>query len=149
MKIAIGSDIFTHLAQAVKDELNVIGHELTLFGAFNRDPESWLWPKIAEQVAREVSEGRCNQGVLFCWTGTGVAMAANKVSGIRAALCHDAESARGARLWNDANILVLSLRSTSEEIAKEIVSIWFATGPSSKDDDKKCLAYLNKLDNKS
>lgn len=84
------------------------------------------WPVVAGLVAHEVAEGRCQLGVLLCWTGTGVSIAANKVPGIRAALCVDAETARGARLWNDANVLCMSLRLTSPQVASEILDAWFS-----------------------
>ena len=77
-------------------------------------------------MAERVVSGACDQGVLFCWTGTGVSIAANKVAGVRAALCTDAETARGARQWSDANVLCPSLRLTSEVVAKEILDAWFA-----------------------
>ncbi len=85
------------------------------------------WAGVALRVAEKVSTGQCDQGVLFCWTGTGVSIAANKVPGVRAALCIDAETARGARRYNDANVLCLSLRLTSEAMAHEIVDAWFET----------------------
>jgi len=84
------------------------------------------WADVAQEVARRVAIGGADQGLLFCWTGTGVAIAANKVPGVRAALCWDAETARGARRWNDANVLCLSLRFTSEVIASEILDAWFS-----------------------
>ncbi|MGA9190091.1 MAG: RpiB/LacA/LacB family sugar-phosphate isomerase, partial [Anaerolineales bacterium] len=86
------------------------------------------------------------EGILFCWTGTGVSLAANKVPGIRAALCADAETARGARLWNNANILCLSLRLTSLPVAKEILDSWFETTYQPNPDDDACLAAVNALD---
>src|SRR5437588_12510350 len=85
------------------------------------------WADVARAVGERVASGAADQGVLFCWTGTGASIAANKVPGIRAALCHDAETACGARIWNHANVLALSLRATPEAIAKEILDAWFAT----------------------
>jgi ribose 5-phosphate isomerase B len=87
------------------------------------------WPDVARAVGAEVSSGNADSGVLFCWTGTGVSIAANKVRGVRAALCHDAETARGAREWNDANVLCMSLRATAEVVAKEILDAWFSATP--------------------
>jgi ribose 5-phosphate isomerase B len=87
------------------------------------------WVDVGREVGERVASGACEQGVLFCWTGTGVSIAANKVAGIRAALCSDAETARGARKWNDANILVMSLRATPEAVAREICDAWLSTGP--------------------
>jgi ribose 5-phosphate isomerase B len=86
------------------------------------------------------------EGILFCWTGTGVSIAANKVWGIRAALCEDAETARGARLWNDANLLCLSIRRTSIPLAFEILQTWFATTYESNPEDDACLSDLAGLD---
>ena len=126
MKYAIGSDERTHLTDCVIAKLEASGAELRLYGAFNLD-ENPNWPHVAKKVAEQVSEGRCEQGILFCWTGAGVSMAANKVPGVRAALCSDAETAKGARLWNDANVLCMSLRLTSPEVAGEILDAWSAS----------------------
>ena len=98
--------------------------EVVAHGAL-QEGEDPNWPIVAGRVAEDVAEGRCQQGVLLCWTGTGVSIAANKVPGIRAALCVDAETARGARLWNDANVLCMSLRLTSPQVASEILDAWF------------------------
>ena len=124
MKIAIGSDERTHLTDFVIEELKKRGIELELHGPLSG--ENIQWAEVAQNVAERVSKGNCDQGILFCWTGTGVSMAANKVPGIRAALCSDAETARGARRWNDANVLAMSLRLTSPIIAKEIIDAWFS-----------------------
>ena len=131
MRIGVGSDERTHLTDAVITGLADRGHELLLFGALTSPqspPETAAdWTLVSRQVAESVASGDCQEGILFCWTGTGASIAANKVPGIRAALCHDSETARGARVWNHANILVLSLRSTAEGVAKEILEAWFAT----------------------
>ena len=124
MKIAVGSDERTHLTDFVIEELRKRGIELELHGPLSG--KNIPWAEVAQNVAETVSEGNCDQGILFCWTGTGVSMAANKVPGIRAALCADAETARGARRWNDANVLAMSLRLTSPIIAKEIIDAWFS-----------------------
>ena len=124
MKIAVGSDERTHLTDFVIEELKKRGIELELHGPLSG--KNIQWAEVAQNVAERVSKGNCDQGILFCWTGTGVSMAANKVPGIRAALCADAETARGARRWNDANILAMSLRLTSPIIAKEIIDAWFS-----------------------
>ena len=94
---------------------------------WKRNSGSLSWVEVGEQVALSVQQGDCQEGILFCWTGTGVSIAANKVPGIRAALCFDAKAAEGARQWNLANILVMSLRLTSEPIASEILDAWFNT----------------------
>ncbi len=127
MKIALGSDERTHVTDFVADELKRRGHEVELVGP--PAGEALAWADVAERVGRSVANGPAEQGLLFCWTGTGVSMAANKVPGVRAALCADAETARGARRWNDANVLCLSLRATSEVIAKEILDAWFEAAP--------------------
>lgn len=127
MKLVLGSDERTHVTNFVVDELRRRGHEVGLVGPPAGDDLQWT--DIAENVGRRVAGGEAEQGVLFCWTGTGVAMAANKVPGVRAALCGDAETARGARRWNDANVLCMSLRATSEVIAKEILDAWFEAQP--------------------
>ncbi len=127
MKIALGSDERTHVTDFVVEELRRRGHDVELVGP--PAGEALQWTDVAEQVGRRVASGEAGQGVLFCWTGTGVSMAANKVPGVRAALCADAETARGARRWNDANVLCLSLRATSETVAKEIFDAWFAAQP--------------------
>jgi ribose 5-phosphate isomerase B len=125
MNIAVGSDERTHLTDVVIEELRARGHELRLFGSLTEGEET-AWTRVSEALARSVATGESDEGVLFCWTGTGASIAANKVAGIRAALCHDAETAKGARWWNDANVLVMSLRATSEAVAKEILVAWFS-----------------------
>jgi ribose 5-phosphate isomerase B len=108
----------------VVDELKRRGHETILFGPLIG--EDLPWTLASEKLADAVAKGEADEGVLFCYTGTGSSIAANKVKGIRAALCGDAETARGARWWNDANVLVMSLRKTSTEVAKEILDAWFS-----------------------
>lgn len=134
-----------HVPQMVIERLLSMGHEVTRFGAF--DMANAPWPKVAAEVATTVANGKADLGILFCWTGTGISLAANKVKGIRAALCNDAETAAGARKWNDANVLALSLRSTSEQVAKEILDAWFSTSPSEDAEDLVCLEYLERLEN--
>ena len=126
MKLSVGSDERTHLTDWTVEELQARGMEFELHGALKAGDDS-RWPEVAAAVAEDVADGRCEQGILFCWTGTGVSMAANKVPGIRAALCPDAGTARGARLWNDANVLCMSLRLASPEIAREILDAWWST----------------------
>ncbi|MCI0696243.1 RpiB/LacA/LacB family sugar-phosphate isomerase [candidate division KSB1 bacterium] len=144
MKIAVGSDMKTHLTDVVVDELKKMGHEVEIFGALVKAPA--LWSQVAVEVAEKVSTGNYDQAVLFCWTGTGISLAANKVKGIRAALCHDAETSRGARKWNDANILAMSLRAVSEQVAKEILEAWFSTPPSTDREDVECIEYLKEAE---
>ena len=146
MKLAIGSDERTHLTDVIVDELNRCGHQVELCGALRGANESWT--RVAQLVAERVAGGQADEGILFCWTGTGVSIAANKVPGIRAALCQDAETAKGARLWNRANILCLSLRATSEVVAKEILAAWFATPLGTDPVDVACVAQVGEIENK-
>ena len=127
MKIAVGSDEKNALTDEVIQELRKRDMEVELFGPLA--DENVEWAEVAEQVAERVSEKECDQGILFCSTGTGVSIAANKVPGIRAALCTDSETAAGARMWNDANILAMSLRLISSDVAKEILDAWFQSKP--------------------
>ncbi|MFQ5942235.1 MAG: RpiB/LacA/LacB family sugar-phosphate isomerase [Anaerolineales bacterium] len=144
MKISVGSDERNPVTDAVVEELQRRGHQVTLHGPLKDEVEHW--PGVARQVAEEVAGGQAEEGVLFCWTGTGVSIAANKVSGVRAALCLDAETARGARIWNDANLLCLSLRATSEAIAKEILEAWFSTDYESNPEDDARLRELAEIE---
>lgn len=122
MRIAIGSDERTPTTDAVVEELRRRGIEVSLYGPLAGGREQWA--EVSECVARDVAAGRAQQGILFCWTGTGCSIAANKVAGIRAALCFDAETARGARKWNDANVLAMSLRLATPIVAREILGAW-------------------------
>ena len=127
MKIVLGSDEKTPLTDAVAGALAERGHELSLIGP--PAGEQLGWAEVGRKVGEAVAQGEADYGVLFCWTGTGASIAANKVPGARAALCADARTAEGARRWNDANVLVMSLRSTSPTIAEEMLDAWFATEP--------------------
>ena len=144
MKLAIGSDEQTHLTQRVIEALKERGHDLLVFGPLDDDDQPW--PQVARAVAKAVVGGKAEEGILFCWTGTGVSIAANKVPGIRAALCADAETARGARRWNDANVLCLSLRLVSEGITMEIIDAWFGTTYEPNPEDDACLAQLQEIE---
>jgi ribose 5-phosphate isomerase B len=145
MKIALGSDTKTYLTEFVTKELKRRGHKVSLFGSL-KGKKKISWPKVGEEVAEKVASGEYDKGILFCWTGTGVSIAANKVPGIRAALCFDAKTAEGARKYNDANVLVMSLRLTSEDNAKEILDAWFSNkfDKLKKDRIKKLLEIENK-----
>ena len=118
----VGADDEGAVADAVVDELRSRGHDVTIL-------EREQWPDVAARVAAAVAAGEVDQGMLFCWTGTGTSMAANKVPGVRAALCTDAPTAAGARTWNDANVLVMGLRLTSADLAQEMLDAWFDTEP--------------------
>jgi ribose 5-phosphate isomerase B len=146
MKIVVGSDERTHLTDAVVQELKRRGHEVELVGPLK--DESIDWPRVAERVAERVTQGQADEGILFCWTGTGVSMAANKVPGIRAALCHDAETAKGARLWNRANVLCLSLRATPEVVAQEILEAWFTTPLGTDPSDLAAVEHVARIEKK-
>jgi ribose 5-phosphate isomerase B len=142
MRISVAADEVTGVAEAVVEELRRRGHEPVVHGALADDErDDWAW--ASEAAARDVAEGRADQGVVCCWTGTGASIAANKVHGIRAALCADAETARGARKWNDANVLALSLRATSQAELEEILDGWFEAGPS---DDAGDVANVRHVD---
>ena len=145
MRISVAADELTGIAQRVAEELAERGHEVVLHGALAPDErDDWAW--ASEAAARDVAEGRADQGVVCCWTGTGASIAANKVPGVRAALCADAVTADGARRWNDANVLALSLRTTSGAELAEILDAWFAGEPSRESEDRKNIAHLSDLD---
>jgi ribose 5-phosphate isomerase B len=144
VRISVAADERTGVADAVVEELRRRGHEPLLHGALSdEERDDWAW--ASEAAARDVAEGRADQAVVACWTGTGASIAANKVPGIRAALCGDAETAAGARKWNDANVLALSLRATSEAVLAEILDAWFAAEPSPDDDDRANVAHLDEI----
>jgi len=144
LRIAVASDERTGVAQAVVDELRRRGHEPIPHGALaDGERDDWAW--ASEAAAREVADGRAEQAVVCCWTGTGASIAANKVDGVRAALCGDAETARGARRWNDANVLALSLRTTSEALLEEILDAWFEGAPSADDADVANVRHLDEI----
>jgi ribose 5-phosphate isomerase B len=145
MKIAVGSDERTNLTDAVVARLKEMGHQVQLHGALAG--EDTPWPLVAEAVAGAILREDAQEGVLLCWTGTGVAIAANKLPGIRAALCADAETARGARRWNHANVLVMSLRATSEPVALEMLEAWSAM-PFGNGDDARNVALIEALETK-
>jgi ribose 5-phosphate isomerase B len=121
MRIAFGTDERTGVTDHIKQALAERGHDVVVVG--EGDP----WPDVGRGVGEAVAEGRADRGVVCCWTGTGVSMAANKVPGVRAALCTDVPTAEGARRWNDANVLALGLRLTSPTVADEMVDAFLAT----------------------
>ncbi len=133
MKVVFGSDEQTPLTDAVADDLSRRGHEVELVGPPAGD--SIEWAEVGRKVGEAVADGEAETGVLFCWTGTGASIAANKVAGVRAALCTDAATAAGARKWNDANVLVMSLRLTSPTVASEMLDSWFAAQPDPSEAD--------------
>jgi ribose 5-phosphate isomerase B len=145
MRISVAADERTGVADAVVDELRRRGHDPVVHGALSdEERDDWAW--ASEAAARDVADGRAEQGIVCCWTGTGASIAANKVHGIRAALCGDAETARGARKWNDANVLALSLRATSEPLLTEILDAWFEGAPSDDSDDVANIRHVDEIE---
>jgi len=145
MRIAVAADERVGIAEAVVEELRRRGHEPIAHGALSEsERDDWAWASVA--AARDVAAGRAEQGVVCCWTGTGASIAANKVNGVRAALCTDAQTAEGARRWNDANVLALSLRATSEAELGEILDAWLSASPSVEADDVANVEHLAELE---
>ena len=140
--ISVGSDDLYPVAIFVAEELKRRGYNVILHGALKTNKLE-PWPDVAKDVAMDVLSGKAFTGIVVCYTGTGVSIAANKIKGIRAALCYDAQTARGARLWNDANVLALSGRLTSNQVAKEILDEWLSV----KQIDKSERENINKLKN--
>jgi ribose 5-phosphate isomerase B len=144
MRIAIAADERTGVADAVVEEVRRRGHEPIVHGALaDGERDDWAW--ASEAAARDVADGRAQQGIVCCWTGTGASIAANKVPGVRAALCGDAATADGARRWNDANVLALSLRTTSPAVLGEILDAWFTGAPSQDADDRANVAHIDEI----
>jgi ribose 5-phosphate isomerase B len=138
MRIVVGADDEGPVADEVVRDLEARGHEVVVL---ERDQ----WPEVARKVGEAVAAGEADQGVLFCWTGTGTAMAANKIPGVRAALAWDPWVAEGARRWNDANVLVMSLKRTSSDTAREILDAWFDVSEPDEDEAAN-IAQLAELD---
>jgi ribose 5-phosphate isomerase B len=129
----------------VVEELRRRGHEPIAHGALSdEERDDWAW--ASETAARDVAAGRAEQAVVCSWTGTGASIAANKVAGVRAALCGDAQTAAGARKWNDANVLALSLRATSAAELAEILDAWFDAAPSEDGGDRANVAHLGEIE---
>ena len=144
MKISVAADERTGIADAVVEELRRRGHEPLVHGALAEgERDDWAW--ASEAAARDVADGRAERGIVCCWTGTGASIAANKVPGVRAALCGDAETARGARRWNDANVLALSLRATSPALLSEILDAWLEGEPSLEHDDVANIRHIDEI----
>ncbi|HET7814621.1 MAG TPA: RpiB/LacA/LacB family sugar-phosphate isomerase [Candidatus Baltobacteraceae bacterium] len=141
MQIALGSDEKTPLTDALEKALRERGCRVQLHGALAEDADD-SWPSVGTLVANAVAGGSCESGIVCCWSGTGVSIAANKVPGIRAALCGDAETAALARTWNDANVLALSLRVTPPDAVDAILDRWFAAEPTS---DPRYRAMIDRV----
>lgn len=145
MRIAVATDSLDGVATTLVAALAERGHEVIAHGALNDgERDDWAW--ACEAAARDVASGAADQAVVCCWTGTGASIAANKVPGVRAALCTDAYTAAGARKWNDANALALSLRLTSEVVLAEILDAWFTAAPSNEQTDRANVAHLAEID---
>ncbi|MET8874261.1 RpiB/LacA/LacB family sugar-phosphate isomerase [Nocardia sp. NPDC004604] len=145
MRISVAADERVGVAEQLVVELDRRGLETLVHGALSDiERNDWAWASAA--AARDVIEGRADQAIVCCWTGTGASIAANKVAGIRAALCGDAVTAAGARKWNDANVLALSLRSTSSAVLTEILDAWFSGEASTDPDDRANIAHLSKIE---
>ena len=135
MRVVFGTDERTPVTDVIVDELRRHGCDVSTVA----DGEQWA--DVGRSVGEAVAQGRADRGVVCCWTGTGVSMAANKVPGVRAALCTDAETARGARRWNDANVLAMGLRLTAPEVAKEMVGAFLTTEP--EESERAQIALLD------
>ena len=145
MRIAIAADELTGVAETLPEELRRRGHVPLLHGVYaDEERDDWAW--ASEAAARDVARGTADQAVVACWTGTGASIAANKVPGIRAALCGDAQTAEGARRWNDANVLALSLRATSEAELAEILDAWFDALASEESADRANVGHLAEIE---
>ena len=144
MRIAVAADERTGVADTVVEALRARGHQPLVHGALSADErDDWAW--ASEAAARDVASGRAEQAIVCCWTGTGASIAANKVRGVRAALCADAATAAGARRWNDANVLALSLRTTSPALLEEILDAWFDGAPSDESDDVANIRHVDEI----
>ncbi|MFQ6393559.1 RpiB/LacA/LacB family sugar-phosphate isomerase [Nocardia sp. KC 131] len=145
MQISVAADERVGVAEELVEQLRRRGLEPVVHGALSAtERDDWAW--ASEAAARDVAAGRAEQGIVCCWTGTGASIAANKVAGIRAALCADAFTAAGARRWNDANVLALSLRTTSSAVLTEILDAWFGADPSSASEDQANIAHLAEIE---
>jgi ribose 5-phosphate isomerase B len=137
LKVIVGADDASETVDAVIEFLRERGAEVEVL------PKD-IWPEVARQVGEAVAAGRADTGVLFCWTGTGTSMMANKVPGVRAALCWEPWIAEGARKWNDANVLVMSLKRLSPAQAVEVLEAWLkveAPDPDEKPNIERLRSY--------
>ena len=134
MKIAVCSDEPYPVHDTVLSEIAARGHRVVRFGSIASGREH-PWALVAEEAALAVANREVDEGIFFCWSGTGICMAANKVAGVRAALCSDPGQVNAARVWNQANVLCLSNRTLSPDMAKEMLAAWFDAEPGSRGDD--------------
>ncbi|MEM1093023.1 MAG: RpiB/LacA/LacB family sugar-phosphate isomerase [Bacteroidota bacterium] len=145
MRIALSTDLRTPLLDTLQAEVKRHGHTVIYVGPEADGGES-DWPDVTSQAVRMVTDDKADEAIVCCWTGTGASIAANKHRGVRAALCTDAETARGARVWNDANVLALSLRLTTDALAKEILTAWFTAQPGGDDWNRAQFAKIDAMD---
>jgi ribose 5-phosphate isomerase B len=143
LKIAVVSDEWHNVHSYIKHWLENKGHTLYCFGSFVlKQDEPWV--DVIEQAAKAVNQGECEEGIFFCWSGTGASIVANKIPHIRAALCFDEQTAELARIWNHANVLVLPNRILTEELADKILIKWFETYDTTI--GEKDILKINKLE---
>jgi len=142
MKIALSSDMSKPIVDNIYKWLIKNDHKVI----WHKSEANLPWPLAASHVAKNVQSGEADSGILLCWTGTGVSIAANKFKGIRAALCKDAETAKGSKLWNNANVLCLAINELNEKTAEDIITTWLTTDYIPTDEEEHCLALLNKIE---
>jgi ribose 5-phosphate isomerase B len=145
VRFSLAADEDTGVARDLADELERRGHVVCARHGALTESERADWAWCSETAARDVAEGRADHAVVCCWTGTGASIAANKVPGVRAALCGDAQTAAGARRWNDANVLALSLRTTTPALLSEMLDAWLAAEPSADDEDRVNVEHLDEI----
>jgi RpiB/LacA/LacB family sugar-phosphate isomerase len=145
MRISVASDSLDGVASILISEIEERGHTVIPHGAVTDERADWAW--CCSRAAEDVVSGVADQAIVCCWTGTGASIAANKVPGVRAALCSDAATAAGARRWNDANVLAISLRLISAPLLEEILDAWFAASASLDENDQANIAYLSEIEN--
>jgi ribose 5-phosphate isomerase B len=148
MRIAISSDEYDPLLDVLSAEIEKRGHSTLYFGPKSGE-KAQDWPEVTLQAIREIEAKRADEAIILCWTGTGCSIVANKIPGIRAALCIDAETAKGARLWNHANVLALSLRLISAPVLKEILAAWFDTPLSTDAWNLQQIERVKRLEDRS
>jgi ribose 5-phosphate isomerase B len=153
MRIAVSSDGKNHFTDALIEELRKRGHELTLYGPINEHDSEKDWPLVSANAAEAVAQGKADEAIVCCWSGTGACIAANKVPGIRAALVGDPETAKLARIYNHANALAFSMRATSVTVMKEILDKWFSTpvneGEAQSEWNREQMQRINELEKKT
>ncbi len=147
MRIAVSADERLPLVETLLEELSQRGHEPLYFGPENGD-EAADWPDVTMQAIGALRRGEADEAIVLCWTGTGCAIVANKAPGVRAALCGDGETAKGARIWNHANVLALSMRATSPAILREILDRWFDTPFGADDWNLRQIARVRQVEEK-